>query len=934
MTTTGHDIRSQFIAFFEQLDHTHVPSSSLLPGDDPTLLFANAGMNQFKPLFLGTETRDYTRAANSQKCIRAGGKHNDLDDVGRDCYHHTFFEMLGNWSFGDYFKAEAIDWAWTLLTETWGLDPDRLHATYFEGDDSEGLAPDTEARELWTKYLPADRIHPGNKKDNFWEMGETGPCGPCSEIHYDATDDKTGGPLVNQDNPRVIEIWNLVFIQFNRGADGSLDTLPAKHVDTGMGLERIAAVMQGKKSNYATDLFVPILQTIEEISGKQYGQGTDGDRYDATDEENLIDVAMRVIADHVRSLTFALADGIRPGNEGRGYVLRSILRRAAGFGRQHLQIDGAFLDRLVPVVVEAFGEDYPELRDRQDAVIQIIREEEESFGETLDRGLELFQGYVNRALMGDGLASEGQGKNTPSQQEIIAALESKDNKTFVRKYYDTPPVIDGRDAFELHATYGFPIALTKLMAEKAGLGVDEAGFEAEMEQHRQTSRAGADDKFNIEQVVGLPATDDAPKYADKIGDVTVLGWVKEGRFIDDGVLGEHESAALVLDKTCFYAEAGGQVGDAGTLLSIDESGIAFEVSDTQRAGACVLHMGELLAGELRPGQHLRAEVDPSRRDTKRNHTATHLLNWALREVLGDSIDQAGSVVDPERLRFDFTHSQAVTAEQLRQVEQLVNQRVLADEPVTDEEMALAEAKKLPGVRAVFGEKYPDPVRVITIGRADAKPSIEFCGGTHLERTGQIGLFKIVSEESVAKGIRRITAVTGSGALGWAFQADDALRDATGLLKCSPEDIADRIASLQKEIKKLRKKPAAGAGSAELADATELNTPAGKVFVARSSSPDAAVMRNLCDQQRQKGSAAILLAAADADEGKVLLTAMVAEELVKSAGFKAGDWIKPVAAAVGGGGGGKPTLAQAGGKQPENLPAALTAAVDFAREKLT
>jgi alanyl-tRNA synthetase len=891
MSKTGNDIRREFISFFEEHQHRFVPSSSLLPADDPTLLFANAGMNQFKPLFLGTETRDYTRAANSQKCIRAGGKHNDLDDVGRDCYHHTFFEMLGNWSFGDYFKAESIDWAWDLLVNRWGLEPERLHATYFEGDAEEGLEPDTEARELWGKYLPADRIHPGNKKDNFWEMGDAGPCGPCSEIHYDATPDKSGGPQVNAGDSSVIEIWNLVFIQFNRAADGKLSPLPAKHVDTGMGLERVVRVIQGKRSNYATDLFTPILQEIETLSGHTYGQGDSADRYDAIDESNLTDVAMRVIADHIRALSFAIADGILPSNDGRGYVLRSILRRAAGFGRQYLGIGGTFLHKLVPIVVRTMGEAFAELSDRQTIVEKTILDEEETFAKTLDRGLQLLD-------------------------KIISQVRDAGGKT-----------IPGQEAFELHATYGFPIALTTLMAEKKGLAVDIPGFEGAMEQHRETSAAGGE-KFKTDQVVGLPATDDTAKYQKQSVGADVLGWVRDGAYLTEGTLEEGAQAALVLDRTNFYGESGGQVGDTGTIMG--DTGV-FEVEDTQVAGQCVLHVGHVRRGTFQVGDRVNTSLCDCRMDTRRNHSATHLLNWALRRVLGESISQAGSVVDDQRLRFDFTHGTALTAEQLTEIEQLVNQAVLADCEVNIRVLPLAEAKEIPGVRAVFGEKYPDPVRVVMMGDAThpSEVSAEFCGGTHLDRTGQVGLFKILGEESVAKGVRRITAVTGRAAVEWVQSADAVLRQAGGMLKVGMDEIPARIEAMQKEIKQLRKKPAAASAPSDL---KEIDTTVGKVVIGRAPA-DPAVMRNLCDQLRQKGAGAVFLGAADAEDGKVMLTAMVCDEWVKSTGLKAGDWVKTVAPIVGGGGGGKPTLAQAGGKQPEKLPDALAAAETFAKETL-
>ena len=909
MAKTCKELRDEFIKFFEARGHCFVPSSSLLPADDPTLLFANAGMNQFKPIFLGTETRDYTRAANSQKCIRAGGKHNDLEDVGRDCYHHTFFEMLGNWSFGDYFKAEAIDWAWELLTEVWHLPAERLYATYFEGDEKDGLAPDDEARELWLKYLPPEQVLPGNKKDNFWEMGETGPCGPCSEIHIDITDDGSGAKLINADSPLAIELWNLVFIQFNRLADSSLEPLPAKHVDTGLGLERVAKVLQGKKSNYATDLFVPIIEAVEKMTEHRYGSIPKSkiknpksyDRFDAMDEENLGDVAMRVIVDHARCLTFAIADGILPSNDGRGSVLRSVLRRAAGVGRQDLHIEGTFLHKLVPVIVEIMGDAFSEIAQRQDYITSVIKDEEEAFAKTLDRGLALFQ----------------------RQARQVQAAGGRE--------------ISGEISFELHATYGFPFTLTKLMAEKLGLSVDESSHIEMMEAHREVSGAGGSKKFKASQVVGLPATDDSFKYSDKPIEAKVLGWVADGKFVDAGELNEGDEAAVVLDRTNFYGEAGGQVGDVGELVGPVG---AFDVSDTQVMGQCVLHAGRVRMGKISPGQTITTYLCRRRVDTVRNHTATHLLNWALGQVLGESASQAGSVVDGQRLRFDFTHNSAVTAEQLAQVEKLVNMRAGADEPIVAKILPLGEAKKIPGVRAVFGEKYPDPVRVVAMGTQDpqansdpAVNNVEFCGGVHLERTGQVGLFKIVAEESVAKGVRRITAVTGPAAVEWVQQADATLREAGSLLKVPAGDIPKRIAAMQAEIKKLRKKPAAAAGPAGLSDEITLETPAGKVLVARSATADAGAMRNICDQQRQKGAAAVFLGGADEEDGKVLLIAMVSDELVKASGFKAGDWVKQIAPIVEGGGGGKPSLAQAGGKNLEKLPEALKAAADWAKEKL-
>jgi len=892
MSKTCKQIRSEFIAFFEQRGHTNVPSSSLLPADDPTLLFANAGMNQFKDIFLGAEKRDYVRAANSQKCIRAGGKHNDLEDVGHDCYHHTFFEMLGNWSFGDYFKAEAIKWAWELLTDVWGLPKDRLHATVFEGDPADGLEADAESTELWKQFTdinPAN-IHKGDKKDNFWEMGETGPCGPCSEIHLDQTPDGSGAALVNAGDPRVIEIWNLVFIQYNRDAAGKLTPLPAKHVDTGMGLERVGRALAGKMSNYATDLFVPIFRRLETLTDHRYGAaaGLD-DRFDVTGEQDLRDVACRVIADHVRTLTFAIADGVIPSNEGRGYVLRRILRRAVRYGRQHLDIQGPLLTKLAPTVVELMGDAFDQLNGRKDYVIETIGQEEESFGRTLDRGIELFQRQADK-------------------------LRRTDKKQ-----------LPGEVAFDLYATYGFPIDLTRIMADECGLTVDMPAYEKAMDAHRVTSGAGGG-AFKTEMLADLPATDDSAKYDRRPLEASVQGWVIDGEYVSTGTLQAGTEAAVVLDRTNFYGESGGQVGDTGRLSF---SGGCFVVRDSTLAGQCVLHVGAVDAGTLEPGQSVTAEVDRSRMDTMRNHTATHVLNWALREVLGDRVNQAGSVVAPDRLRFDFTHANALTPEQLARTERVANERILADEPVGVAVLPLAEAKKIPGVRAVFGEKYPDPVRVISIG-ADQACAIEFCGGTHLERTSQIGLLKVLSEESVAKGVRRITAVTGRAAVEYVQRTDQIVRASAETLRVAPDGVAERIARMQMEIKKLRR--GGGAGPAALSPTYTVDSPEGKVLIATSESADPQIIRGLCDQQRQKGAAAIFVAAAA--EKKVILIAMVSDALVASSGLKAGDWVKAVAPVVGGGGGGKPTLAQAGGKQPEKLPDALAAAHEWAKERLS
>jgi alanyl-tRNA synthetase len=903
---TSNDIRQAFIDFFvEEQGHTFVPSSPLLPAQDPTLLFANAGMNQFKSIFLGTETRDYVRAANTQKCIRAGGKHNDLEDVGHDCYHHTFFEMLGNWSFGDYFKAESIEWAWQLLTEVWGLPKDRLYATVFGGDAADGLDADSQAEALWREKTDIDPSHilHGDKKDNFWEMGETGPCGPCSELHIDLTEDGSGKTLVNADDARVIEIWNLVFIQYNRDETGKLTPLPAQHVDTGMGFERVCAVMQGKKSNYATDVFVPLIQKIEALSGHVYG-GTSGldDRYDVTSQDDPGDVACRVVADHARTLTFAITDGIMPGNEGRNYVVRRILRRAARYGRQNLGIDGPFLCDLVAHIVEQMGPIFPELVSRREFVESVVREEEESFGRTLDRGIDLFNKQADK-------------------------LETAGGKT-----------LPGETVFELYATFGFPADLTALMAAERGLAVDQAGFDAAMAEHKALSQAGSAGAFKAADIPDLPSSDDTAKYrAEHPLETTVIGWVVDGQFITTGALEANQDAALVLDATSFYAEQGGQIGDTGELIF---DGGRFVVTDTQLAGTGIVHVGSVAAGSLVAGQKVICLVGPARMDIARNHTATHLLNWALREVLGDHVNQAGSVVAADRLRFDFSHGQAVSAEDLAKVERWVNEKILADLPVSDQVMALADAQAIPGVRAMFGEKYPDPVRVVTIGGDDAGEldgaahPVEFCGGTHLATTGTVGLFKILSEESVAKGVRRITAVTGRAAVDQVQELDRIVTELTGALKAPPAQLVERITAMQKEIKELRKGSKAtkgGSDGGEVQVVETLETSAGKVLIAKAAGNDAGAMRTFCDVERNKGAAAVFIGGAD--DAKVMLVAMVSDDVIAGGTLKAGDWVKQVAPVVGGGGGGKPNLAQAGGKEPAKLDDALATAVEYAREAL-
>ncbi len=891
---TSNEIRQQFIDFFcQKHGHTFVPSSSVVPLDDPTLLFTNAGMNQFKDVFLGTGSRPYQRAVNTQKCIRAGGKHNDLDDVGKDTYHHTFFEMLGNWSFGDYFKREAIRWAWELLTEVWKLDKTRLHVTVFEGDPDNGVPRDDEAIEYWKSEAGVDpnHIHLGNKKDNFWEMGDTGPCGPCTEVHIDRTPNKTGAKLVNAGTADVIEIWNLVFIQFNRNADKSLTPLPAKHVDTGMGFERITSVIQGKDSNYDTDVFTPIFDAIRDVTGAPPYTGK---------LDDLKDTAYRVIGDHIRTLTFALTDGGLPDRIGRGYVIRSVLRRAERYGWQQFGTKAPFLHKIVNVVVDQMGSAFPELKRDPQRVRSIIFEEEQSFLRTLDRGLKLFNS---------------------------AAKEARENKT---------NIISGKTAFDLHTEQGVFIDITQQMAAEAGLNVDRAEYDRIFEEFVRISGQGRK-KFVITAVKGeLPKTDDSPKYHPETIEAIVVGWVKDNTIIREGTLLPGEPVGLLLDRTCFYGEQGGQVGDSGMLRSKD--GADFAVEDAQRIGDAVVHIGTLEQGKLSVGDKVNVMQSTSRRiDIMRNHTATHLLNHALRRVLGAHVDQKGSLVDDEKTRFDFSHDKPITAEEMHQIEDRVNQLIIRDLPVTALTMPLADAKKLPGLRAVFGEKYPDPVRVVMIGSAQPElvtedDSVEFCGGTHMPRTGLIGYFKLIGQEAVAKGVRRITAITGRASLTHLQSTSAAVDELTAKLNCRADELPVRVEALQEELKKLQKQmeKSTAASLAAAIDKLIDEAPtigATKLIINQLPTGSVELMRTQIDRIRQKVSSALVVFGWSEEEGKVGLIVGLTSDLTAK-GLKAGEIIKPLAEMVGGRGGGKPDLAQAGGKDAAKLPAALKKAVEL------
>ncbi|GJM25575.1 MAG: alanine--tRNA ligase [Phycisphaerae bacterium] len=989
---TFTQIRQQFLNFFASKDHAVVDSSPVVPHDDPTLLFTNAGMNQFKDVFLGSGSRPYARAADTQKCIRAGGKHNDLDDVGKDTYHHTFFEMLGNWSFGDYFKEDAIKWAWELLTEVWGIEKDRLYATYFEGDPELGLEPDLEAAELWKKLTdiePANVI-PGDKKDNFWEMGATGPCGPCSEIHVDLTPDKSGGSRVNQDDPSVIEIWNLVFIQFNRVADGTLHPLPAKHVDTGMGFERICAVLQGKKSNYDTDVFTPVFDAIQKRTGAAaYGGVLEADVKDQSNKRDALmrDVSYRVIADHLRCLTFALTDGAVPSNEGRGYVLRRILRRAVRYGRQYFDMTEPFLCDLVGPLADHMGDAFPELRTANQGknvehVAELIRDEEVSFGRTLDRGILLFNDALRSAIdrVRVPRAVRHGDKSLDAKAELDAAVEKWNQNRSTKRVGN--PVISGEDAFKLHDTYGFPVDLTELMAEERGMSVDTDGYERLMDEARAKAQAsgGGDDAFNMNIIDTLPATDDSAKYTETTSRGQLLGYVCDGQFTDEGEVPLGETVALVTDATCFYGEQGGQVGDRGDMEATGESPGAFDVpgfrvNDTKRFGETVLHIGELVSSEfpLVVGTTLKMRVDvDDRTEIVRNHTATHLLNWALREVLGSGVDQRGSLVDTEKTRFDFTSRKPVAADELERIGKLVEEKISAALPVHTKEVAESDARKINTLRAVFGEKYPEHVRVVSIGAdIDAmlgspddaqwmQYSVEYCGGTHIQTTSDIEHFVLTGEEGVAKGIRRVVGITGA-------LAAQAVRDGDALSK-ELETIAKKIESdesvdladmqqrltdsvipiatkhalreqltrLQKRLKKSAKASSAASADAVFSIVDELVSNADTlndiaVVVGEVPSAGGDALRTAIDRVRQKTSGSAVLLATHED-GKVTLMAGMSKSAI-AAGIKAGDLIREIAPHVGGKGGGRPDMAQGGGGNPDGIAQAITAANDWLRTKL-
>ena len=864
-------IRSTFIEFFQSKQHQFVPSSPIVVKNDPTLMFTNAGMNQFKDAFLGNEQAKYARVANSQKCLRVSGKHNDLEEVGVDTYHHTMFEMLGNWSFGDYFKKEAIEWAWELLTEVYQLPKDRLYVSVFEGDQDDNLQMDQEAYDFWKKIVPEDRIIMGTKKDNFWEMGDTGPCGPCSEIHIDLRSEEerkqvAGKDLVNNDHPQVIEIWNLVFMQYNRLSDGSLKELPAKHVDTGMGYERLVRAIQHKSSNYDTDLFMPFISFLEGKSGKKYGQ----------DEQT--DIAFRVIVDHIRAISFTIADGQLPSNNKAGYVIRRILRRAVRYGYTFLDFQEPFLYELSPLISTNFGEIFPEVKQQQEFIAKVIQEEETSFLRTLDKGLKMLD-------------------------QIKADLRAQ-NET----------VISGKTAFELYDTYGFPLDLTSLIAREGGFSLDEKGFAFEMEKQKNRSRAASESETGD----WVSVHDD--EGVDFIGyDFTeAYSHIIKYRVVKDK---KGDKYQLVLDKTPFYAESGGQVGDTGYLISESEK---IRVVDTKKENDLIVHFVEKLPTD--PSLRFSAEVDKGKRSlTMNNHTATHLLQSALKQVLGDHVQQRGSLVNDQILRFDFSHFAKMTEEEISQVEDIVNSKIRENIPLLEKRNVPIEEAKQMGATALFGEKYGDYVRVITF---DPNFSVELCGGTHVPSTAQIGLFKILSEGSVASGVRRIEAITSLEAEKYLKAHENLVKELQDLLK-NPKDLKKAVesllqekAELKSELDKLYQEKASGIKADLLKQFVEKD--GAKILLAQISLPNADSLKKLAYELKNEVADAFVILAAEI-EGKPQIAVILDENLISSKNLNAGQIVRELAKEIQGGGGGQPFFATAGGKKLEGLPDVISKA---------
>ena len=868
---TSKEIRESFKTFFENKGHKIVPSAPMVLKDDPTLMFTNAGMNQFKDIILGNRVPESKRMTDSQKCLRVSGKHNDLEEVGHDTYHHTMFEMLGNWSFGDYFKKEAIDWAWEYLVDVLKLNPDRLYATVFEGYAPEHLERDNEAAAIWEKHLPASHIINGNRHDNFWEMGEVGPCGPCSEIHIDLRSDEErakvdGASLVNKDNPLVIEIWNLVFMQYQRMADGHLEPLPAKVIDTGMGFERLCMALQGKKSNYDTDIFTPIIDKISELSGKKYG----------IDEK--VDVAMRVAADHVRTIAFSIADSQLPSNAKAGYVIRRILRRAVRYVYTFLDQKEAFLYKLVDTLIAQMGEAYPELPAQEELIKKVIKEEEESFLRTLDNGIRLLDSLMKKA--------KEEGKTT----------------------------ISGKEAFVLYDTYGFPLDLTELILREQGMDVDKNEFDAEMQKQKDRARHAA----SVETGDWVEVNEGEPEFVgyDLYESPTrILRYRKVKQK-------NKEYYQIMLTRTPFYAEMGGQVGDTGILVAPE--GETIEIFDTKRENNTAVHLSYKLPSN--PENEFTAKVNvTARKATSANHSATHLLHEALREVLGTHVEQKGSFVSPDLLRFDFSHFQKVTPEQLREVEHKVNAKIREAIPLEEHrDMPIAEAREM-GAMALFGEKYGDKVRVVKYG-----DSIELCGGTHVANTGNIGMVRILAESSIAAGIRRIEAVTGEGVEKMLDNMQDSFADLKNLLgnssdvRVAVEKAISDNADLRKQVEEFMAERVAGLSKTLLAEAKDIN---GIKVATLTGLRLPEVVKNVAFSLRNEAEGPFAFVATTINAGKPMITVMLSDQLVKQ-GLNAGKIVREAAKFIKGGGGGQPFFAQAGGKDLDGLSKAAETILDI------
>jgi alanyl-tRNA synthetase len=876
----SQDIRKQFLQFFESKGHLIVPSAPIVLKDDPTLMFNNSGMAQFKEYFLGNGTPKSPRIADTQKCLRVSGKHNDLEDVGFDTYHHTMFEMLGNWSFGDYFKKEALDWAWEFLTEVLKLDKDRLYVSVFEGNPDENVPFDQEAWDIWKQYVPEDRIILGNKKDNFWEMGDQGPCGPCSEIHIDLRTDAeraavSGRSLVNADHPQVVEIWNNVFMEFNRKADGSLEKLPAQHVDTGMGFERLCMAMQKTTSNYDTDVFTPLIQKVEQITGLKY---TSNEVKNISEEQHKINIAIRVIVDHVRAVAFAIADGQLPSNTGAGYVIRRILRRAIRYGFTFLNTKEPFINKLVEVLANQMGEFFPEIKSQQQLVTNVIREEEASFLRTLDQGLQLLE-------------------------NVIATTKGNE--------------VPGAKAFELYDTFGFPKDLTALILKEKGMSFNESEFDASMQEQKNRSRAASEVSTedwkvlipgNVETFVGYDQTENEVK-------ITRIRKVDSKK---DGILYQ-----IVLDNTPFYPEGGGQVGDKGTLVSANET---IAIIDTKKENNLILHFAKQLPENIEASFVAKVNTD-LRTSTSKNHSATHLMHLALRTILGTHVEQKGSLVNPNHLRFDFSHFAKVTEEEIRKVEDFVNARI-------EEQLQLVEHRSIPiqqamaqGAMALFGEKYGDNVRMIEFG--DSK---ELCGGIHVKNTGEIWHFKIVSEGAVAAGIRRVEAITGDAVKDYFTQQETDLDAIKETLK-NPQDTLKAVVSLQDDNTKLRKqieqllKEKAKGLKGELA--SQLQDINGIQFLATHVDLNAEGAKDLAYELGTIGTN-LFLVIATAEDDKPMLSCYISKELVAEKNLNAGTVVRELGKYIQGGGGGQPFFATAGGKNVLGIKEALAKAIDYVK----